>query len=125
MIVSVGMAVVGGPGDRTGGSAGRRTGMRFAKGAGDDTADRSCASPALGAAAEALIHLRGRAGASLAGIQTGPDLAVGEDVTRTDNHVGSDRLSRLDQGLLSQGYCLEATFIRGLNPSNSRQSPVV
>lgn len=51
-----------------------------------DRPDRAGARPALRAAAEALIDLRGRAGAFRAGIEALPDDVLGQEIARADDH---------------------------------------
>jgi hypothetical protein len=51
-----------------------------------DRADGAGAAPAIRAAAEAGIDLRGRARTAGAGAQAGPHVAIGEDVAGADDH---------------------------------------
>jgi hypothetical protein len=51
-----------------------------------DRPDRAGAGAALRAAAEALVDLRGRAGAFRAGVEALPDDVLGQEIARADDH---------------------------------------
>ncbi len=60
-----------------------------------DGANGARATPALRAAAETAIDLRGRARAIGPGIHAGADVSVGEEIAGTNDHAGSLSLERL------------------------------
>jgi hypothetical protein len=68
--------------------AGAPAGGRGAINAGGrhDRPDRAGAGAALRAAAEALVDLRGRAGAFRAGVEALPDDVLGQEIARADDH---------------------------------------
>jgi len=69
----------------TGRAAADRAGCRDVKGLVHDPPDCAGTSAALGAATQTPVDLSGRARARI-GLAGGPDIAVGEDVTGTDDH---------------------------------------